>query len=247
MMDLNEEFDESTLIEAYNKATLAAGHEFDITSLLIPLIAERSPLKVENSQYNYKLKVQAKGKTGSYFIDNPDFGAVKTQNYITKTNGYYLIRKTDGGAIDTRLLNKMSIQQIKNQCDVTSLDNNLINKINTRILMAAKVDGQFIRSLINFINRDKPDYTIDMIMSLITLCLSKTLTMETQINLLKDSGITEMINVFKKDNIEKVPMSAWNAIFAGQFMKYLKIKMTTEWTNWHDTQKNLEKPLQDFQ
>lgn len=107
--------------------------------------------------------------------------------------------------------------------------------------MAQKVDGQFLRSLLNFINREKPTLPIDSAISLLTKCIYDSAKIETQIDLLKDAGITTMINKIKENKVQKIPTTLWESFMTGNLFKYLKIKISNEWIGSDKTNVNLQK------
>jgi hypothetical protein len=168
---------------------------------------------------------------------------VEQQTAIIQQQGqrYYIVRKKNGGGIDTSIMLKSSINEILANYTMTPVKEDLINKLNTKIVLANVIDGQFIRALINFVNREQKDYTIDMTISLITKCLYKVLDSEAQISILQDAGLTDMINKMKSGQVVKVPNSIWEAFITGKLFKYFKIKIMNEWVFSDKTEGDLKK------
>jgi len=195
--------------------------------------ADLKRYQVTNSDYQ-KFITKRKWVEGMYVTTvepNPEHQQFLNQDATANTvqygPSYYIIQnKGSTNSVNTDIIFKNSIRAIYEKYEVVPADNNLINKLNTRIALAPKVDATFIRALINFINREKPTIPIDAAMSLITKCLYQTMDIESQISLLKDSGVTKMINNLKLDKVQKIPTSLWESFWTGNIFKYIKIKFT---------------------
>lgn len=203
--------------------------------------------KITNSDYQ-KYQEVLKTINGVQVLvkeENPHYAEIlkQQQSAITKKQGtsYYIVKRKDGGKIDTAKMFKKSIQDIIARYDIITVEPTLINKLNTKITLANTIDGQFIRSLITYINREKSSLPIDAVISLITKCLYDSLNAEAEISLLKDAGITQMINELKQNKVEKIPDNLFEAIVTKKLFKYLKIKIMNEWIGNDNTQSNLQK------
>jgi len=218
----------------------------DITSDLYRILKIQEP-KIVNSQYaSYIVDIENSTKSAKKYIKlEPEF---KTNTMVMPGNNninYYIVKRRDGGFIDTRIIFKQSLQQIRDNINITSVKNTLVNKINQRIINAEKIDAQFIRAIIGFVHREDTSLPIDVIVSLVTKCIFDMTTIETQIKLLKEAGITQFMNALKKDNVDIIPNSFWEAVFNGKLLNFIQIKIR-EWAG-DKTQDNIFKPLQDFQ
>jgi hypothetical protein len=190
--------------------------------------------RVYNTSYKKYIETETtvNGKKIISLSANPEYKdfIVEPQTAVVEKHGpeYYIVRNKNGKGIDTSFVYKQSIKKIKEQVKIETVDNNLINKINTKITLANTIDGQFLRNLVNFINREKPTLPIDAIMSLITHCLTHVTSIESQLNLIKDSGMVEFMNKMKIDDVSKIPNSIWQSFVTGNIFRYLKIKICNE-------------------
>jgi hypothetical protein len=185
------------------------------------------------------------GKKITSIQPNPEWDPYKVEQppTIIQKHGphYYIVRSKNGKSIDTAIMFKKSIQEIKERYQITPADENLINRVSTKIALAAKIDAQFIRALLNYINRENQSLPIDAALSLVTHCLCQVMNAEAQISLLKDSGIVTMLNSIKTENIAKVPNSLWRSFITGNLFKYLKIKILRETIIGDNTTANLDR------
>jgi hypothetical protein len=209
----------------------------------------QSPIMIENSTYLKYIEkiVDVKGTKKTIMVLNETLEEKTKQTAATfeEANNYYVVRRKNGGSVDTSVLFTKSMRKIKNQYEIKSIEPSLINKINTKLTLAQQIDAQFIRSLISFVNKENTTLPIDATMSIISTCLYKVLDVETQIALMKQAGVTQMLNEAKLDKLKLVPTSFREAIFTGNLFNYLKIKICGEWLGFSDKQ-NLDK-VQDFQ
>jgi hypothetical protein len=121
---------------------------------------------------------------------------------------------------------KKSLKNIMDTCEITSIKPALINKVNAKLMIAPQIDAQFIKNLVIFMNREEPSLPIDVLTSIISQCLYTTVDTETQVTLMKQAGITGMINDLKTQQIETVPTSLFESIFTGKLSSYLKIQLS---------------------
>jgi hypothetical protein len=218
----------------------------DVVSDLFRIMKVTEPV-ITNSQYaSYIVDIAKSDKKNKKYIKlEPQY---KTNTMIMPGNNniiYYIVKRRDGGFIDTRIIFKQSLQQIRDNIEITSVKNTLVNKVNQRIINAEKIDAQFIRALIGFVHREETTLPIDVIVSLITKCIFDMTSIETQIKLLKEAGITQFMNAVKKDTVDIIPNSFWESVFNGKLINYIQIKIR-EWAG-DKTDENIFKPLQDFQ
>jgi hypothetical protein len=59
---------------------------------------------------------------------------------------------------------------------------------------------------------------------------------ETQIKLMKEAGVTSMINDLKVDNVQTIPTRFWESLFSGNLFKYIKLNVGQ--AIWSDSQPN---------
>jgi hypothetical protein len=218
----------------------------DLTADLYRILKMDEP-KITNSQYaSYIVDIKNSTKTAKKYVKlDPEY---KTNTVVMPGNNninYYIVKRRDGGFIDTRIIFKQSLQQIRDNIEITSVKNTLVNKINQRIVNADRIDAQFIRAMIGFVHREDTSLPIDVIVSLVTKCIFDMTTIESQITLLKEAGITQFMNALKKDTVDIIPNSFWESVFNGKLMNFIQIKIR-EWAG-DKTQDNIFKPLQDFQ
>jgi hypothetical protein len=195
----------------------------------------RSKCRVVNTLYQKYIETETiiQGQKVISLQPNPEYKDFITEDpqAVVQQYGpeYYIVRNKTGKSINTTILYRQSIKKIKEQINIEKVDPQLLNKINTKIALASKIDAAFIRALLNFINRENDKMPIDSALSLITHSLVQVSTIEAQISLLKDSGLSDMINCLKSDQVSKVPNSIWQSFISGNIFRYLKIKLANEW------------------
>jgi hypothetical protein len=72
---------------------------------------------------------------------------------------------------------------------------------------------------------EKNQYSIDVIMAIITQCIYTTANIETKIELLSNAGVTVNVNDLKTGNTQTLPTSWIESIFRGGFSKLLKLEI----------------------
>jgi hypothetical protein len=201
-------------------------------------------VKIENEEY--KMYIPREVGSGEFiYVENPEYKKAKEQQVTGKLletgKDYYVVSRKDGRFFIYNTLMRKSLKNITDIFDIRTVKPSLINKINTKLTMAKEIDGQFIRSLISFIHREDESLPIDVMTSIITQCLYKTVDVETQVKIMKDAGVTGMINDLKIDNVQTVPTRFWESLFTGNIFKYIKLNVGQAIWNDSAPNKNSEK------
>jgi hypothetical protein len=191
--------------------------------------------KIENDEYKKYIPKQV-NTNQTIYVENPEYKKQKetptTFKLLHTGRDYYIVSRKDGRFFIYDQLMRKSLKTIVDECDIKTVKETLINKINTKISLAQTIDGQFIKSLVAFINRENDSLPISVITSIIAQCLYKSVDVETQIKLLKDANVTSMVNDLKADYVKTVPTRFWEALFSGNIVQYLKIQLGDAiWSN----------------
>lgn len=101
-----------------------------------------------------------------------------------------------------------------NPNEITVVDQELINRIITKLITAPKIDRQVLSSIINFVNREKPQYNIiDHIIPLIMFSVSEAAKTELTLTSILNTVSASLINESKNGTLKITAQSlkqAWN-------------------------------------
>jgi hypothetical protein len=186
-------------------------------------------IKIENEEFKKYIPKKVNTMTTIY-VENPEYKTAAQQEVTSKvfTTGrdYYVISRRDGKLFNYKNVMKKSLKNIMDTCEITSIKPALINKVNAKLMIAPQIDAQFIKNLVIFMNREEPSLPIDVLTSIISQCLYTTVDTETQVTLMKQAGVTGMINDLKTQQVETVPTSLFESLFTGKLSSYLKIQLS---------------------
>lgn len=124
------EYFQNTVEKVHSYAALV--HENNVKE--INRILKITEPKITNSIYSkYIVNMEEKLKTGRETYTQIKYENTKTAHIIPGSGKieYYVVKRKDGGAIDTRLLFKQTLDAIKEVYKIKPLKESLINKVNT--------------------------------------------------------------------------------------------------------------------
>jgi hypothetical protein len=141
---------------------------------------------------------------------------------VKKINNQYIIYRSTEGFFRSPMYNRI---QLDNDC--TKVSAQLVNRICVKITIAPKVDRTLINTLINYINNEDKNLSIDEIIALLVHCLSEVYNAESKLTIVNQIASTKEINALKNSEYKILPRGFIDALFKQQLWQYIKFKVKT--------------------
>lgn len=150
----------------------------------------------------------------------------KASKAMLKDNRLLFTRKKIGKIFDYYSKTFVDIQQELDPNTMEVVDKNLISRVVSKIVLAPHLDKTLINSIINFVVREKPMWSvIDQVVPLIMFCVSEAAKTELNVDALMASVSAALVNSSKEGTIKITPNSLSQAWKMKQLWKYISMNI----------------------